>query len=188
MQGLGQMSIQETRRHHVPAGVGLAVIAIVLSAAPLAAQPTTVRTDLIQEWSQMKETMLRLADAMPEEKFGFRPVPALRTFGEQLLHVADDNVKLLKLIGAPVPTPTIDLKAATKASIVSALASSYDYGNAVLAQQTDQSINDVVHVSNFDATRARLVWAAVGHAWDEYGVMTVYLRLNAIVPPASRPK
>jgi len=36
------------------------------------------------------------------------------------------------------------------------------------------------------ATRARLVWVTIGHAWDEYGAMTVYLRLNGIVPPASR--
>jgi hypothetical protein len=182
------MFIQDARRPDLKRCVIPAVIAIALTTARPAAQAATVRTDLVQEWSQMKETMTRLADAMPEEKFGFRPVPELRTFGEQVLHVADDNVKLLKLLGAPAPAPTIDARAATKASIVKALADSYDYGNAVLAQQTDESITDVVHLPNWDGTRARLVWAAVGHAWDEYGVMTVYLRLNTIVPPASRGK
>jgi DinB family protein len=180
-----------TQDHHPLGTTACAVaatIVIALSGVRASAQSATVRTDVVQEWTQMKETMRQLAEAMPEEKLGFRPVPGLRTYGEQLLHVADDNVKLLKLVGAQVPAPAIDLKATTKTAIVKALLDSYDYGSAVLAQQTDASITDAVHLSNWNGTRGRLVWSAIGHAWDEYGVMTVYLRLNGIVPPASRAK
>ena len=166
-----------------------AAIVLAALAAQTSAQSPTVRSDLVQEWSQMKETMMQVAEAMPEEKFGFKPVPALRSYGEQLLHVADDNINLLKLLGAQdVPAPAIDRKAMTKKAILKQVGDSYDFGSSILARQTDASITDPVHLTNWNGTRARLVWAAIGHAWDEYGVMTVYLRLNGIVPPASRGK
>ena len=79
---------------------------------------------------------------------------------------------MMEFVGAKTPAPAIDKNAASKAE--------------ALKEQTDRSIAETVQVPNFIGTRARLVWSAIGHAWDEYGVMTVYLRLNGIVPPASR--
>jgi hypothetical protein len=92
----------------------------------------------------------------------------------------------MKFLGAKTPAPAIDKNAASKAEVLKALADSFDYGSAVIREQTNRSIAETVQVPNFVGTRARLVWSAIGHAWDEYGVMTVYLRLNGIVPPASR--
>jgi hypothetical protein len=163
-----------------------AVVVITLLGTRASAQAPSVRSDLVQEWSQMKVTMMRLADAMPEDKFGFKPGPALRTYGEQLTHVAEDNINLLKLLGAQVAVPSIDKTAIAKSAILKTLGDSYDYGSGVLAQQTDASLAAAASLPNWNGTRSRLIWAAIGHAWDEYGVMTVYLRLNGIVPPASR--
>src|SRR5262245_46542984 len=134
----------------------------------------------------MRDTMMKIADAMPEERFGYKPTPAQRSFGEQLLHVADDNIALLKLVGRSASAPSTRRKLTSKADILAALAESYEYGLAVLGEQNDHSIAETVRVPNFVGTRARLVWSAIGHAWDEYGVLTVYLRLNAIIRPASR--
>jgi hypothetical protein len=168
--------------------VGCIVILLALAAVTAIGQSITIHSDLLSDWTSMKETMLKLADAMPENQFGYKPTPAQRTFGEQILHVADDNIALLKLLGGKTPVRAVDKKAASKADILKALTESYDYGTAVITEQTDQSMVEPVHVRNFAGTRARLVWSAIGHAWDEYGVMTVYLRLNGIVPPASRAK
>jgi DinB family len=153
-----------------------------------AAQSTTLQADVLKDWTNMKETMTKIADAMPEDKFSYKPTPAQRSFGEQVLHVAGANVGIMKTLGGKAAAPTIDQKATSKAAILKALADSYDYGTAVLKEQTDQSIAESVQGPRFigTATRARLVWDTIGHAWDEYGAMTVYLRLNNIVPPASR--
>jgi len=153
-----------------------------------AAQATTIQSDALKDWTNMKGTMAKIADAMPEEKFGFKPTPAQRSFGEQILHVAEANVGLIKTLGGKTAAPTIDSKATSKAAILKALSDSYDYGIAVIKEQTDQSMAEAVQGPRFigTATRARLVWDTIGHAWDEYGAMTVYLRLNGIVPPASR--
>jgi hypothetical protein len=152
----------------------------------LTAQAATLQGDLLDDWTSMKDRMTTIADAMPEEKLQYKPTPAQRSYGEQILHVAADNVVLMKLLGAKTPAPTIGTNAVSKADVLKALADSYDYGSAVIREQTDRSIAETVQVPHFVGTRARLVWSALGHAWDEYGVMTVYLRLNGIIPPASR--
>jgi hypothetical protein len=162
------------------------VAMIALAVLRPAAQSITVQGDLLTDWTSMKDTMTKIADAMPEDKLGYKPTPAQRSYREQILHVAVDNVAMMKLLGAKTPAPAIDKNAASKAETLKALADSFDYGSAVIREQTDRSIAETVQVPNFIGTRARLVWSAIGHAWDEYGVMTVYLRLNGIVPPASR--
>jgi uncharacterized damage-inducible protein DinB len=167
---------------------GVAAAMLVLTTLRPAAQSPTIQSDALKDWTNMKETMTKIADAMPEDKFGFKPTPAQRTFGEQILHVAGANVGLIKMLGGKAAAPTVNAKATSKAEILKALADSYDYGIAVIKEQTDQAMLEAVKGPSFigTATRARLVWATIGHAWDEYGAMTVYLRLNGIVPPASR--
>jgi uncharacterized damage-inducible protein DinB len=167
---------------------GFVAAMIALATLTPAAQTVTIQSDLLKDWTNMKETMTKIAEAMPEDKFGFKATPAQRSYGEQILHVAGANVGLIKTLGGKAAAPTIDNKATSKAAIVKALVDSYDYGIAVIKEQTDQSMAEAVQGPSFigTATRARLVWDTIGHAWDEYGAMTVYLRLNGIVPPASR--
>jgi hypothetical protein len=70
------------------------------------------------------------------------------------------------------------------------LSDAYDFGAAVLAEQTPDTINAVIDssASSFwgGSTRARIVWSLLSHGNDIYGQMVVYVRLNGIVPPASR--
>lgn len=167
---------------------GVVAALVALTTLKPAAQSTTIQSDVLKDWTKMKDTMTNIADAMPEDKFGYKPTPAQRSFGEQVMHVAGANVMIIKTLGGKAAAPTIDQKATSKAAILKALADSYDYGTAVLKEQNDQSMLEAVQGPRFigTATRARLVWDTIGHAWDEYGAMTVYLRLNNIVPPASR--
>jgi hypothetical protein len=77
----------------------------------------------------------------------------------------------------------------TKEEIVKALSDAYDFGEAVLAEQTPESINMLLGEGSRSfgtSTRARVVWSLLSHAMDIYGQMVVYVRLNGIVPPASR--
>lgn len=167
------------------------VCAIMLAFATIwpTAQGHTIVSDVTKDWANMKNTMMAIADAMPEEKFDYRPTPAQRTFGEQIVHVAQANIGVIAVLGGRTTAPAMpENHPASKADALKGLAASYDYGTAVLKEQTDQSMLESVQGPNWigTATRARIVWDTIGHAWDEYGVMTVYLRLNGIVPPASR--
>jgi len=167
--------------------IGAVSVLLLVAALRPAAQAPTLKSDLLKDWTNMKATMTKIADAMPEDKFGFKPTPAQRSFGEQIMHVATANVGLIRTLGSKAEAPTINAKATAKAEILKALADSYDYGATVINEQTNESLVESVDARFLgQSTRARVIWSAIGHAWDEYGVITTYLRLNGVVPPASR--
>src|SRR5947209_3035414 len=72
--------------------------------APKPVKPSThtasLQGDLLKDWTAMQDRMAKVADAMPEDKYGFKPTPAQRSFGEQMLHVASANVMLIKTLDA----------------------------------------------------------------------------------------
>lgn len=147
-----------------------------------------VRADLIKDWERQKATLLAIADAMPEDKFGFKSTPAQRSYAEHIMHVATVNVDILKLVGGQATPPTFTAESAkTKADILKALGESYDHGIALLNEQTDATITGTIEAAFLGpSTRARVFWFLLGHSMDTYGQLAVYLRLNGIVPPASR--
>lgn len=167
----------------------LAICALLLAAtSPSSAQGVTLAGDMLKDWQQQKGLMVNIADAMPEDKFGYKATPAQRSYGEQVMHAVQVNQMLLNTLGAKTPAPTIDLKATTKAGIVQALRQSYDYGEAVFKEFNDAAWTAEVAGPRFvgQATRVRIANFAMTHSMDIYGQMVVYLRLNGIVPPASR--
>ena len=170
-------------------------IALVLAGATSAAGQT-LASDLQQDWQRMKQIMMGIADAMPENGFDYASTPEQRSFGEQILHVAGGNVMLMGFLDAEAEGPAIDrantrtfgYSATSKADVLRALADSYDYGAAALGEFDDDALLARVQGPPFlqQPSRLRLVYFVIGHAWDIYGQMAVYLRLNGIVPPASR--
>ena len=108
----------------------------------------------------------------------------------QPMHVALINVDLLKALGGKAAPPTFTAESVkTKADILKAMADSYDYGTALLNEESESTIGQPVKDSPAwlgPATRARIFWTLLAHTMDIYGQMAVYLRLNGIVPPASR--
>jgi uncharacterized damage-inducible protein DinB len=156
--------------------------------ATVSVEGSAVRSELIDDWENQKETLGNIADAMPEEMWGFRPTPAQRTFGEQAMHIAEINVKLLGLVGGTAAAPTFSADAAmTKTASLQALQQSYDYGIALLNELTDAQVLERVDAAFMgQSTRARGFWFLLSHSMDTYGQMAVYLRLNGVVPPASR--
>jgi hypothetical protein len=160
------------------------------AAAQSASPQSDVLRDLVNDWQMQKDAMTKIADAMPEGKFGYKSTPAQRSYGEQVMHAALINVELLKLLGGKAAAPMFTADSVkTKADILKALGESFDYGTALLKEQTEQTIGQSIPDSPSwlgPATRARIVWTLLAHSMDVYGQMVVYLRLNGIVPPASR--
>jgi len=68
-------------------------------ATTAAAPNSQVLMQLRSDWQAQKDTMMKIADAMPENKFGYKSTPAQRNYGEQIMHVASSNVELLKVLG-----------------------------------------------------------------------------------------
>ena len=168
--------------------LGIICLVLVVTALKPSAQGVSIHGEMMKDWNDLKGTMDKIAAAMPEDKFSFKSTPAQRSYGEQLLHIAQVNLRLLPAVGAKAAAPNADLKATTKAGIIKAMDDSFDFGTAILKEQTDQTMLQAAAMPpGFmgPSTKARMFTFLIGHTWDIYGQMAVYLRLNGVVPPAS---
>jgi len=152
-----------------------------------AAQVAHLPAELLKDWTDQKVLMMKTADAMPADKFSYKTTPPQRDFGQQILHVAGGNIAYLRNFGGKAALPTINRNATDKAEILQALAASFDYGEALIKEQTDESVMQIITTNQFlgPSSKARVIYFLLGHTWDIYGQMVVYLRLNGVTPPAS---
>lgn len=175
----------------------LVVVAALISS--LAAQteppaPKTISESFSFIWKDVEHDFIALAEAMPEDKWEFRPTQGefknVRTFGEQVKHVACGNEAWSKKIAGEKPPERCDLggpnPAKTKAEILAYLRDSFARMDKVI---TDTSAENMLHPNGgpyWGPNRLSALTAALWHVSDHYGQLVVYLRLNGIVPPASR--
>ena len=161
-------------------------------------QPPTVASTVDREISDVEKQIVDVAEAMPEDKYNFSPerlnIPGaeykgVRTFAVQVKHVAASNYFIWSHVtGDKLPDGLKDgdgpenLK--TKADIIKFLKDSFALGHRAAATLTTQNMLQLAEGSK--STRLRLAIFGVEHAYDHYGQMVEYLRMNGIVPPASR--
>jgi uncharacterized damage-inducible protein DinB len=148
----------------------------------------TLGCDVQADWERTRGLVVGLADAMPEDKFGYKTTPAQRSYAEQVMHIVQTDVLLLGSIGAKTPVPTLNPKATSKADVMAALRQSYDFGTAVIKEFDDAQLNERVKSLPFLGpltSRLRVIYGSMQHSNDIYGQMVVYVRLNGITPPAS---
>jgi uncharacterized damage-inducible protein DinB len=174
------------------------------TASPSAQQspqtPATIASAIDREITIVEKEVVDAAEAMPEEKYNFSPeslhisgsdYKGVRTFAEQVKHVAASNYLIWSPItGDKAPDTANDGKGPeamkTKAEIVNFLKESFAFGHQAVATLTPA--NSVEPVGKSKRTRLFLATFAPAHAFDHYGQMVEYLRMNGIVPPASRAK
>lgn len=168
--------------------LALIAVAVALVTATPAAQTASIQSDFLKDWTSLKSTMTKIANAMPEDKYSFKATPPERDFAGQVMHVAQINVLVLKALNAKAAAPAMNDKATSKADTIKAMDDSFDYGIAILKEQTDQTMLGTVAGPPWmgPSTRARIFSFLVGHTQDIYGQMAVYLRLSGGVPPASQ--
>jgi hypothetical protein len=149
--------------------------------------------EIENDWSRNNVLMYGLANAMPDEKYGYKPTPAQQSFGERVLHVAQINLMLLQALGAKTPAPAIDMNATSKAPSMAALQRVGEYGLAVIREFGDQGVvkpidspGPIGWFMGPKVSRQRVLYFLMTHSQDTYGQLVVYVRLNGIIPPASR--
>jgi DinB superfamily len=171
----------------------------VVAASGGAQQATTVASIVDGEVSGVEKQMIELAEAMPEDKFDFSPESLhiagsafkdLRSFAAQAKHVATSNYYIWSpLTGEKLPEGLGDdgngpANLKSKAEIMKFLKDSFALGHRAAATLTAQ--NMLESPAHSKSTRLHLAEFGVAHAYDHYGQMVEYLRMNGIVPPASR--
>ena len=165
----------------------------------------TVATALMRTFGSEEYEFRSAADAMPEEKYGFRPgAPGkfteaapfgpteLRTFAEQVKHVACSNFAFAAELDGKKPPDACDKggpsPAKTRAELLTYLRDSFAALNKSINAITSKNMYEPIEGTYAGPnTRLGLAGVAIWHVADHYGQLILYLRLNGIVPPASRP-
>jgi len=152
----------------------------------------------VAQWFTMVERQfVSLADAMPADRYGFAPKDGefknVRTFAEQVKHVACANFGFFNEVEHKAPPPNCETggpsPAQTKSELVQYLRESFGYAGQVMRRLTPANALDPVEGPyGGKTTRLGISTLAVWHATDHYGQLVVYLRMNGIVPPATAGK
>jgi hypothetical protein len=170
------------------------------SAPAIPAPPPDIVAAVDLQISTYERHMVEAAEAMPEDKFNFSPVSLnipgsaykdVRTFAQLIKHAATVNYRFwTTLAGEKMPenikssNGPDELK--TKAEIIQFLKGSFVVGHRAARTLTTENAVEQLPLYNSKAARINIALGAVVHDADEYGQMVEYLRMNGIVPPASR--
>ncbi len=153
-------------------------------------------TTVGQWFAMIDQSFTAIADAMPAAGYGFKPTGGaftdVRTFGEQVKHVACSNFAFFNEIEKKEPPAGCGTggphPATTKAELTAYLRESFAYAGRVMRTMTAaNALEPAGGPYGGMSTRLGLTTLAVWHASDHYGQLVVYLRMNGIVPPASQP-
>jgi hypothetical protein len=188
--------LRDVHRRCAQAGLGL----ILLGAVParVTAQsppPPTVSSTIGQWWQMIEQSFIDAAEAMPEDKWSFKPsdgaFDGVRTFAEQVKHVACSNEAFFAEIQKREPPPGCETggpnPAKSKPELLKYLRQTFaDMGTAIGSLTPGNALDAASGRYGGQSTRLGLITLAVWHASDHYGQLVIYLRMNNIVPPASR--
>jgi uncharacterized damage-inducible protein DinB len=147
---------------------------------------------LVADWTRAKDYTKEYLDAMPEEGVGFKPTPEIRSFAEQMLHLANANFAFASTAtGAANPQQGKNLEKMdeykTKASLTKIVMESYDFViNSVKGMDVKKMDEPVKLFGRFDSTRGGALVKAFEHQTHHRGQTTIYLRLKGVTPPAEK--
>jgi uncharacterized damage-inducible protein DinB len=167
-----------------------------------ATPPPTIASSLDREVGIIEREFVSAAEAMPEEKYNFSPeglnlqgsdYKGVRTFAQQVKHVAATNFGLWSAVTGEKPPYDVSddngpASMKTKAEIVKFLKDSFEAGHKAAKSLTAQNASETVTTFFGPTPRVFAVSFTVAHGFDHYGQMVEYLRMNGIIPPASRPQ
>jgi uncharacterized damage-inducible protein DinB len=167
------------------------ILALSLLSISLFAQFT--QSQQVAEWQRAKAYTKAYLDAMPEDGYGFKPTPEIRSFAQQMLHLADANYVLATVasgkqnpIGETLANDGLMEKTAspTKEATIKVVMDSYDWVISALQNMTPGELLETTKIGKHDIARSGLFGKAFEHQTHTRGQTTIYLRLKGVTPPA----
>jgi uncharacterized damage-inducible protein DinB len=147
------------------------------------------QSEMLKEWQRAKTYTKAYLDAMPEEDYGFKPTPEIRSFAEQMLHLAWTNYFFASWASgesnAERQAAAEKTPAPAKEGTTKIVMDSYDFVISTLQGLTPDQLNEILKRKNGDQlSKANVYGKAFEHQTHHRGQTTIYLRLKGIVPPA----
>lgn len=161
------------------------------NAHPLLAQepPEGIWQGYDGEWRHVSQQLIALAEATPEEKFAWRPVPGVRSTSEVYMHIALANFYLLSVTGPKMPAdlkPDMEKTVTSKADVINWLKRSLDAVKQAHLAVAPKDLDRKVHIADRDATVDGMYLRIIVHANEHMGQLIAYSRMTGVVPPWSK--
>jgi uncharacterized damage-inducible protein DinB len=141
------------------------------------------------EWGHVSRQLVALADAIPAEKYAWRPAPGVRSTSEVLMHIAITNFYLLSITGPKMPpdltSNELEKTVTAKADVISWLKRSQDAVKNAHVSIKPSDLQRKVKIDDRDATVDGMYLRIIVHANEHMGQLVAYARMNGIAPPWS---
>jgi uncharacterized damage-inducible protein DinB len=135
----------------------------------------------------MHKKFVDLANAVPADKYSWRPAEGVRSIGEVFLHIANANYNIPNLMGTPLPAgfdpKSFEKSTTDKAQIIDALNRSFASAHAAIEAMTNADFNKPLPKLGPDANYGDVIYLLVTHAHEHLGQSIAYARMNGIIPP-----
>lgn len=177
------------------AAVFTSLFAAAFSSAANSQSLTTddIKAQMVKDWERAKAYTVDYLNTMPADKYGFRPVDSIRSFAQQMLHLAGGNVFLMMSAAGTPPLSWLSFdmenrpSAQNKDSVMYYITTSYDYCmNAVKNSDVNKWGEKTKMFNTYEVTRWALMNKTFEHQDHHRGQTTIYIRLNGIRPPQER--
>lgn len=160
-----------------------------ISIAAAAQQKSSPVSDIARQMLTGREkNTIAAFEAMPADKFSYKPTPEQITFGHLAAHIVESNYFFCANAG-DVAAPKVELKGTEdKEKLVASLKESFEFCHTALAKADDSKLNDnITWFDNKPRPRAAAFMGLASSWADHYGMAALYLRLNGVLPPSARP-
>ena len=151
---------------------------------------TGYRSEVLAEVMIQEDKFTRLAEAIPADKYTWRPAPDVRSFAEVFLHVCAANYNLYKLVGTPPPAGMdvrgLEKSTADKTKVIATLKDSFAHAKKAITSMPDADLDKSMDWFGGKNTDRGILLFIVRHAAEHLGQSIAYARFIGIVPPMDR--
>lgn len=165
------------------AQLSAAVFSLALSSSLSAQSANPTVTEMKAAYTSVKNNLLKAAEKVPEADYAFKAAPDIRTLGELFQHVAQAQVNYCGRVSGKTTPP--DFGSKSKADIVNALKASFDNCDAGWDALTEANATEMTGQGRGALSKYGALLRNLIHDNEEYGYISVYLRIKGIVPPSS---
>jgi uncharacterized damage-inducible protein DinB len=154
---------------------------------PSAAPKSGFRAEFLRDLDEMQQKIVALANAVPAEKYNWRPGAGVRSVSEVYMHIAGGNYYLASFVGARPPAYDSNNfeKITDKQRVIDELKKSFDFIRAAAMNASDADLDKTVKMPGSDTTMRGAFMMALNHLHEHLGQSIAYARMNGVVPPWS---
>lgn len=174
--------------------LALSALAVLAVAFPLCGQarsaaPAGVRGEILAQFDDAATKLLQLGEAIPQEKYAWRPRAGVRSVSQVLMHVSGGNYFVLGMAGVPAPaglSEDAENTVTDKAQVLEQLRRSCEHVRAAIRSMPDADLDKPATLFGRPSTKRNVLLLTVTHAHEHLGQLIAYARSNGVVPPWSR--